>query len=75
MENDKQIEQEIKAFTGFRIHFTVYFLVNAFAWISWFAGGGSINAEAWPLYLSIGWGLGLIIHFILAYRSFREKKT
>jgi hypothetical protein len=72
---DKQIEEEIKAFTGFRIHFTVYILVNVFAWVSWFAGGGTIDMEAWPVYLSLGWGLILVIHFLIAYRAFRERRN
>ena len=49
-----------------RWHVPVYVLVNAglvFVW--WTAGGGFF----WPAFPIAFWGLGLVIHYLSAYRS------
>ena len=72
---DKEIVREIKVFTNFKIHLGIYIIVVALIWLSYWAAGGFINMEAWPVYLSLAWGFGLMIHCLLAYRAFRKKKN
>ena len=46
---------------AFFIHLAVYFAVNLFLTLIDFVTGGGYEWAYWPL---MGWGLGLVIHFI-----------
>ena len=72
---DKEIVREIKVFTNFKIHLGIYIIVVALIWLSYWAAGGFINMEACPVYISQTWGIGLMIHCLLAHRAFRKKKN
>ena len=71
---EKEIVHEVKVFRGFKIHFTIYIIAILLLWIVFFGGGGKFDSKAWPLYLTLGWGAGLLIHFYLAYREFQKNK-
>ncbi len=43
----------------FRSHLIVYLLVNAFLWAIWAVGDGS--GFPWPLFVTGGWGVGLLL--------------
>ena len=69
---DDEIREMAKARVGFRIHATVYVLVNVFlVALWWFTGtGGGLgggDAEFWPIWPILGWGLGLAFHGWAAY--------
>ena len=47
---------------GFFVHLTVYILVNIMlVLIWWFAAGGGFP---WFLFPLVGWGIGLLMHFL-----------
>ena len=71
---DKEIIHEIKVFRNFKIHLSIYLTIIAFTWVAYWATGGTMSLEAWPLYLSLAWGLIVVIHLIVAYRAFRKSK-
>lgn len=63
---------------GFKRHALVYFIVNAFLWTTWFMRGHVFHSGIWdgdhyhfnfpwPLWTTIGWGIGLAFHFAGAY--------
>jgi sterol desaturase/sphingolipid hydroxylase (fatty acid hydroxylase superfamily) len=43
--------------------------MNGFFWAIWFFSGGHKNANGlpWAVWPTIGWGIGLLFHFIGAY--------
>ena len=63
---------------SFKKHALSYVGVNALLWIIWYITGGShfhIDAGEddfmfnipWPLWTTLGWGIGLASHFAAAY--------
>jgi hypothetical protein len=65
---------------SFKKHLITYLIVNAFLWALWyFTSGhhyfneGDVNflrwnhAFPWPIWTSLGWGIGLAFHFAGAY--------
>lgn len=58
---------------SFRWHLTSYLIVNCCLWMVWLFTESDSMAQAssipWPLYPLIGWGIGLISHYLAAYRG------
>jgi 2TM domain len=62
---------------SFKNHAIAYIIVNAFLWALWLFTGNqnkSINVEEWqynhypwPIWTTLGWGIGLAFHFAGAY--------
>jgi uncharacterized membrane protein len=53
----------------FRTHLLVFVLVNAFLWLIWgvvYAAGGTWFP--WPVFPTVGWGVGLVMHAWEVYR-------
>lgn len=66
--NDAQLRELAKKRVEFRTHLIVYLVVNASFWLIWhFTGQGYM----WPIWPMIGWGVGLIFHYIFEYRTSR----
>lgn len=65
---DTQLRELARKRVEFRIHLIVYCVTNGALWmIWWFTGHG----YPWPLWPLIGWGIGLIFHYLFDYRSSR----
>ena len=62
-------------------HAIVYVFVNAFLWGLWFFTGNeysivnSGNAYPWPIWTTLGWGIGLAFSFANAYILPRVNST
>ena len=61
---------------GFKSHALTYVIINAFLWAIWFfssndkhfdMGNISWGHFPWPLWSTLGWGVGLAFHFAGAY--------
>jgi len=57
---------------GFKKHAIVYVIVNIFLWAQWFFMGNEIYSSSgyiypWPIWTTLGWGIGLAFHFAGAY--------
>ena len=50
----------------FRAHLVVYCVTNAALWIIWWFTG---SQYIWPIWPMVGWGIGLIFHYLFNYRS------
>jgi hypothetical protein len=59
-------EARVKAREDFRIHLLVYVLVNALLWLIWLTTGQD-GGVPWPLFASVGWGIGLVAHWWTVY--------
>ena len=68
---------------SFKKHVFTYFVINAFLWAIWYftndatttTSNTGANSYPWPIWTSIGWGLGLAIHFVGAYTSPKSNLT
>ncbi len=59
-------EARVKARADFRVHLLIYVLVNAFLWAIWFTTDATPGTP-WPVFASIGWGIGLLAHWWTVY--------
>ena len=58
---EQQIVSKAKARIGFRIHFLVFAVLTPINWIIWYAIDTSY---IWPIWPTLGWGLGLLLHWL-----------
>lgn len=66
--------KRIRAKNGFKIHLLVYLIINGISVMSWAVGEAGKPLPAgffWPVFLIVGWGVGLISHAYVAYRGNR----
>jgi hypothetical protein len=68
---DPEIKHEVNVFAAFKKHLVIFVVAIGLLWLLWFASGGQLNLYSLPTYISLAWGLILIIHLLLAYNSFR----
>lgn len=54
---------------AFKRHLAAYFVVNAFLWALWLLTGAPIYNDGvpWPVWSTVGWGLGVAFHYFGAY--------
>ena len=68
---DEVLWEIAKKRASFKSHLLVYLLVNVFLWGIWYFSGnsdsGNHNRYAWPIWTTLGWGVGLMFHFLGAY--------
>jgi hypothetical protein len=67
----------------FKKHFFTYLVINVFLWIIWFMTDGppghlavimSVRdlVSAWPIWTTIGWGIGLLFNYFGAYQGTQD---
>jgi hypothetical protein len=68
MLNEEKIGEKtiVKEKRGFYIHFIIYILVNIGIYAQWWYITGG-EGFAWPITTTIGWGIGIIAHFIAVF--------
>jgi hypothetical protein len=57
---------------SFKKHLATYIVMNLFFWILWYFTkhenkGADVTGVPWPVWPGIGWGIGIVFHFIGAY--------
>ena len=59
---------------SFKRHLLAYIIVNAFLWAMWLIKGNNFHSGAWndyqypwPIWTTLGWGIGIAFHFTGAY--------
>ncbi|GAA4459997.1 hypothetical protein GCM10023189_34450 [Nibrella saemangeumensis] len=81
MENrDEFLWKKAKVRVGFKYHLRNYLIINAFLWLLWLVGKLLFtNAQwpgyrfPWPIWVTLGWGIGLAMHYFRAYHTFGER--
>jgi len=73
-ERDKQLYKLAKKRVAFRRHLFTYLIVNAFLWAVWLFGHDAAIYHGhyyfpWPLWCTLGWGLGLGINYYSVYHG------
>ena len=67
---DKRLWKIARKRADFKKGLVVYALVNALLWaIWWFTLGKRVGlgASTWPIYVTLGWGIGVAISYLEAY--------
>jgi hypothetical protein len=64
----KKIDDSVilKEKRGFYIHFVIYIIVNIGIYAQWWYITDGVGF-AWPITTTIGWGIGIIAHFIAVF--------
>lgn len=53
---------------SFKSHALAYLIINLFLWGLWFFNSKTNNSGyPWPIWTTLGWGIGLAFHFAGAY--------
>ena len=73
--NSAEIKHDINVYAAFEKHFVIFVATLGIIWMAWFAMGGGLSVYAWPSYASFAWMLILVVHLIVAYRTFKKVKT
>jgi len=74
---DEKLWKIAKRRAEFKKHLLTYIVVNIFLWAIWLVNGiyrGSFS-YIWPVWVSFGWGIGLVFNYIGAYTGFKETMT
>ena len=52
---------------SFKSHLLTYLVVNGFLWAMWAFRGSEYSDIPWPVWPTLGWGIGLVMHYLSAY--------
>ena len=63
---DTQLHVLARKRVDFRNHLVAYCVTNAALWIIWLVTG---QGYVWPVWPMVGWGIGLLFHYLFEYRS------
>ncbi|MES2648440.1 MAG: 2TM domain-containing protein [Bacteroidota bacterium] len=68
---DERLWKVARKRAAFKRHLSIYFLVNLFLWAIWWFTTESraifTGSIPWPLWTTLGWGLGLAFNYLDAY--------
>ncbi|RIV25545.1 hypothetical protein DYU11_09625 [Fibrisoma montanum] len=72
-DRDPHLWKQAQARVGFKQHLRSYVAVNILVWAVYlvltFGVDRRIGIFPWPLFMTIGWGFGLIAHYVRVYRT------
>jgi uncharacterized protein (DUF486 family) len=67
-ERDEKLWQAAKKRANFQRSLVVYVVINAFLWfIWWYSGEEGKSGMPWPVWVMVGWGIGLVFQYMNAY--------
>ncbi len=72
---DEELWKLAKKRANFQRGLVTYFVINAFLWAIWWItiGKHGYNREMpWPLWVMLGWGIGLVFQYMEAYGGNRQ---
>lgn len=77
---DEELWRIAKKRAGFKRHLASYLIINGFLWAMWYLTRGydsdfAGNGFPWPIWPSLGWGIGLAFSYYGAYHDNRESDT
>lgn len=67
---DKRLWRLARKRAQFKKGFVVYLAVNVLLWAVWWFTIGrqvGVNASTWPIYVTLGWGIGVVVAYFDAY--------
>jgi fucose permease len=69
IKSDEKLYEEAEARVGFKRHLAFYLVINLASWAIWFftrAKNGDYDGF-WPAWATLGWGIGILSHYIGVY--------
>ena len=69
-EKDKTLWKLAKARVEFKTHLLTYIVINIFLWLLWLIiskGNASSLQSIWPIWATLGWSVGIIMHYFSVY--------
>jgi hypothetical protein len=71
---DAHLWQQAQKRVGFKQHLRSYLLVNGLVWLLYIvlvyvAGNHRVGLFPWPLFMTLGWGVGLLSHYLGVYAN------
>lgn len=69
----RRAEARVEAREGFTAHLVVFVAVNALLWGIWAFTGANLAAP-WPIFVTVGWGIGLVSHWWAVYGRNDERR-
>jgi hypothetical protein len=79
-DRDPYLWKQAKARVGFRMHLRTYLIINSTLWIIWAVTSVAFRSPShwgfifpWPIFPTLGWGIGLASHYFGVYRGGSEK--
>ena len=79
-EEEAKLERMASRRTGFKKHFAIFFLVNAFLWVVWyflFRDSAESTFLMAILFVFLVWFLGIALHYMIVYKwtkTYKEKE-
>lgn len=66
---DPQLWDIAQKRASFKSHLATYLVVIGFLWVLWFVTGSLHDRSGfpWPAWAMLGWGIGLVFHYLGAY--------
>lgn len=73
-EKDEQLWKLAKKRASFQRDLLSYCLVNGILWVIWWftQGRHGVHGLPWPVWVMLGWGIGLAFQFVKAYGSSKD---
>jgi hypothetical protein len=82
LQNQNEVRNErlwkiAKRRAEFKKHLLTYIIVNTFLWSVWIITGVTRGhlGFIWPLFVTFGWGIGIVFNYIGAYTGFKDNLT
>lgn len=79
---DEQLWRIAKKRAAFKRHFASYVIINGFLWALWYITAGrhwDLDKDnilsAWPIWSTLGWGIGLAFNYASAYHSIDKEDS
>jgi hypothetical protein len=66
---DEMLWEIARKRASFKSHLVTYLVVNGFLWALWYfqSGAETYGHLPWALWSTLGWGIGLVSHYLSAY--------
>lgn len=72
-QEDQYLWRVARRRVAFKNHLAIYIITNLLLWLLWWladrhtSGEGEYSAIPWPVFPTLGWGLGVLMNYLGAY--------
>lgn len=76
-QRDERLWKIAKRRAEFKKHLLTYIVVNLFLWAIWIVTGLMRGhfLYPWPIWVTLGWGIGVTFNYIGAYTGYKDTLT
>lgn len=78
-DRDEHLWRIAKKRAEFKKHLASYIVINGFLWAMWWFTEGRTDEDGmgmpWPMWSTLGWGIGIAFSYIGAYHNDKESDT